>query len=1457
MPLSGFHPAVAHWFAARFREPTEPQRRAWPVIQAGQDALIAAPTGSGKTFAAFLAAIDSLVRQGLGGPLADETQVVYVSPLKALSNDVQKNLSEPLAEIRRTLEQQGLPDVAIRTLVRTGDTPGAERQAMVKRPPHILVTTPESLYLLLTAERSREMLRTARAVIVDEIHAVARDKRGSHLALSLERLDHLTGRRLQRIGLSATQKPIDEIAQFLVGTRRAPSPQSPAPSIIDAGHARHLDLALEIPSSPLEAVMAAEVWEEIYDRLAQLVTEHRTTLVFVNTRRLAERLTMHLSERIGAEHVTSHHGSLSKEKRLDAEQRLKEGKLKALVATASLELGIDIGTVDLVCQIGSTRSIATLLQRVGRSGHHLEAIPRGRIFPLSRDELIECTALLRATRGGRLDRLIIPERPLDILAQQIVAMTACEDWDEDRLYDVVRRAYPYRDLSRKDFDATVHMLAEGFTTRRGRRAAHVHYDGVNRRLRGRRGARLAALTSGGAIPDIGDYRVVLEPTETFVGTLNEDFAIESTPGDVFQLGNASYRITRVESGQVRVEDAQGQPPSIPFWLGEAPARTAELSEEVSELRREVDARLGDAAAAIGWLSRETGIEEAAARQIVEYLAASKRILGVIPTQQTLVLERFFDEAGGMQLVVHAPFGSRVNRAWGLALRKRFCRSFNFELQAAATEDAIVLSLGPQHSFGLADVFQYLKPQTVEHLLVQAMLDAPMFGTRWRWNATRALAVLRQRGGRKVPTPLQRMEAEDLIAAVFPDQLACPENLAGDRDIPDHPLVNQTIADCLFEAMDFPALKRVLEQIEAGRFTLVARDTPEPSPLAHEVLNAKPYAFLDDAPLEERRTQAVITRRGLDVKSADDLGALDPAAIERVKDEAWPDAGNADELHDALLVIGAIPSAECGVRNAEWQALFEDLMKSGRAATLQTEPRLWVAAERLPMVEAAYPGARWEPAIAAPERERAKSWTHEDAVRELVRGRLEAVGPTTATALAASLGLEAGDVDAALAALEREGFVLRGRFTPGVAELEWCERRLLARIHRYTLDRLRKEIEPVAAADFLRFLFRWQRVAVGTRAEGPEGLAAVLDLLDGYEVPAGAWESEVLPARLEQYDPLWLDGLCLSGEIAWGRLTAWRSADLGLRNRKSGPIRTTPVALFRRERGAVWRSLAGQPDGVDLPLSHAARAVLDVLDQRGASFFGDLVNATGLLRTEVEKGLGELVAWGLVTSDSFAGLRALLVPSDRRRPLGGGAFRRRRGTLAPFGVETAGRWARPGRASPLSEEQVAEAVARQLLRRYGVVFRRMVQRETLLVPWRDVLRVYRRLEARGEIRGGRFVSGFSGEQYALPEAVGSLRAVRREAPGGELVALSGADPLNLVGILTPGDVVPALATNRILYREGIPVAIQEGEGHSVRLLEAATPDEEQQLRTALVRRRVAPMVRAYLGKRSFRPARASE
>jgi ATP-dependent helicase Lhr and Lhr-like helicase len=1488
--LDLFHPAVAAWFAGRFGAPTEPQARAWPAIHAGRHALIAAPTGSGKTLAAFLAAIDDLVRLSLDGGLPNELQVVYVSPLKALSNDVEKNLEEPLAGIRAELAARGLPDAPIRTLVRTGDTPAAARAAMVKRPPHILVTTPESLYILLTSEGGRRTLQTARTVIVDEIHAVADDKRGSHLALSLERLEALVGRqgrRLSRIGLSATQRPIEEVARFLVGTGGGGDEGAPDCAIVDVGHRRALDLGIEVPRSPLEAVMSAEVWSEVYDRLAELVREHRTTLVFVNTRRLAERATRHLADRLGEDRVAAHHGSLAKEKRLEVEARLKSGDLDALVATASLELGIDIGSVDLVCQIGSTRSISTLLQRVGRSGHHLRGLPKGRIFPLTRDEAIECAALVDAARRGELDRLVIPEKPLDILAQQIVAAVAAEEQREDDLFAMVRRAHPYRDLAREEFDEVVEMLAAGFATRRGRRGAYLHHDAVNGRLRARRGARLAAVTSGGAIPDAADFQVVLEPSGAVVGTLNEDFAVESLAGDVFQLGNTSWRILKVEPGRVLVEDARGMPPTIPFWLGEAPARSAELSAAVSRLRYEVAARLeaGEAAggrraglaAARGYLEAEVGLPPSLAEQLAEYLGAARAALGVLPGQETLVAERFFDEAGDMHLVLHSPFGGRVNRAWGLALRKRFCRTFNFELQAAASEDAIVLSLGPTHSFPLGDVFRFLHSSSARDVLVQALLDAPMFPIRWRWNAGRALALLRFRGGRKVPPRLQRQEAEDLVAVVFPDQLACLENIVGEREIPEHPLVEQTIADCLTEAMDIEGLLRLLKRIEAGEVALVARDLTEPSPLAHEILNAPVYTFLDDAPLEERRTQAVVARRWLDAETAGDLGALDAAAIERVRAEAWPEAASADELHDALQSYGYL-TAEEG-ENAGWRRFLAELARERRAAELAIEladrpgrfAHLWIAAERLPQIDAIHPPDRLflTPPIAAPPRLASATWAPEKALVELVRGRLQALGPTTAAALAASLALPERDLDAALLALEGEGFALRGRFTPGIGSdvTEWCERRLLARIHRATIDRLRREIDPVPQADFLRFLFAWQRVDPESHGTGPESLAAAVAQLEGFEAPAAAWEGEILPARIADYDPSWLDTLCLSGRTVWGRVSP-PAAETRRPGSRSGPIRSTPIALLSRAGLPLWREIAPPPAALDL--SGGARAVHDLLSTRGASFFGEIADGAGLLQTQTEEALAELVAWGLATADSFTGLRALLVPSNKRPPIErvlgkpGGAGRRR--GVALFGMENAGRWSalhppKPraagdgadpaaaarsviGTNAEISSEAV-EAVAWTLLQRYGVVFRRLLDREGLLPPWRDLLRVFRRLEARGEIRGGRFVSGFSGEQYALPEAVGRLRAVRREPRRGTLVAVSAADPLNLVGIATPGERVAALAGNRVLYRDGVPIALYEAK--RVRFLVDLDAAARWQAEGALVRRAVPPELKAYLGK----------
>ncbi|WP_090547208.1 DEAD/DEAH box helicase [Paraburkholderia caballeronis] len=1533
--LDGFHPAVAAWFRRSFAAPTDAQRAAWPLIANGQTTLVAAPTGSGKTLTAFLAALDELVREGLasGGALPDATLVVYVSPLKALSNDIRLNLERPLEGIAEELARAGLPPVEIRTAVRTGDTPQQERTALRKRAPHILVTTPESLYVLLGSESGRRMLATTRSVIVDEIHALAGNKRGCHLALSLERLDALCGRRLLRIGLSATQKPIATVARFLVGAAQAVDDETasqpsapatmrkamgndddaPACAIVDVGHARDRDLAIEVPPVPLEAVMANDVWEREYDRLAELAAQHRTTLVFVNTRRMAERVARHLTDRLGSDAVAAHHGSLAREHRFDAEQRLKRGELRVLVATASLELGIDIGDVDLVCQIGSPRSIAAFLQRVGRSGHHVGGMPKGRLFPTSRDDLIECAALLDSVRRGELDRLDVPPAPLDVLAQQIVAEVACEQWDEDALFALVRRAMPYAALDRAQYDAVLRMLAEGYTSRHGPRASYLHRDPVSRTLRGRRGSRLVALTSGGTIPDNADYAVLLEPQSLNIGTVNEDFAVESLAGDVFQLGNASYRILRIEPGRVRVEDAHGQPPNIPFWLGEAPGRSDELSFALGRLRAQMETLLagGDEppakalasaktktraartsadtasnhavaaqtdatlpaagiARASAWLIDTLGLSEAAANQIAEYLARARAALTALPTHDTLVMERFFDESGGMQLVIHSPYGSRINRAWGLTLRKRFCRQFNFELQAAATEDAIILSLTGAHSFALDEVWRYLHSNSAAHLLVQALLDAPLFGVRWRWNATTALALPRQTGGRKTPPQIQRMRSEDLLAAVFPDQVACVENLVGEREIPRHPLVDQTLDDCLHDAMDTDGWLALLRRIEAGGIRLVARDLPAPSPLAAEILTARPYAYLDDAPIEERRTQAVLSRRWTDPESADDLGALDADAIASVREEAWPQARDADEMHEALSALACIAESEAA-REPQWLEWLAALAHAGRATRIEiaAHDALWVPVERLNCVRAIYPGARYEPRLQPPAGYD-EPWAEDDAVVEVVRARLSGFGPLTVPQIARPLALEAHVVALALTQLEAQGTVMRGRFTPGVPDVsqgdEWCERHLLARIHRYTVRRLRREIEPVERHDFMRFLFEWQRVAAdarpdagsgGGRGSGRDALAAVLDQLEGWEASAGAWEDDILPARIDDYTPMLLDELCRSGRLAWARLPA-RAA--------GSTVRTTPVVLLPRRELAGWTALVDAPDIEGL--SVRARRVYDALAQHGAMFFDELAADARLLGAELENALGELAAAGLVNADSFAGLRALVKPAAKRNAAHGRRRPRGVGPLAG-GMADAGRWATlrrvpvvaavdsvgsnvigdaaagrieeaagaptrnpadgdeargvraapsrstpahatsvrvdPTRRTPLDPERL-EHVASVLLRRYGVICWQLLTREApWLPPWRDLLRVLHRMEARGHVRGGRFVTGLSGEQFALPEAVALLRDVRRRERTGALVCVAATDPLNLVGTLLPGDKVPAVGGNRIAFRDGVPVA----------------------------------------------------
>jgi ATP-dependent helicase Lhr and Lhr-like helicase len=1407
--LEWAHPLVREWFVGKFGTPTEPQELGWPHILARKNTLICAPTGSGKTLAAFLACIDVLVRKALAGDLLDQTEVLYVSPLKALGNDIQKNLDIPLGEILRLAHQRGYLMPEIRTAVRTGDTLVRDRLAMQKRPPHILVTTPESLYILLTAGKSRELLRTVRTLIVDEIHAVADDKRGTHLALSLERLEALTTQPLTRIGLSATQKPIELVGQFLTGSER------PAPVIVEIEHRRRLDLAIEVPSSELGPIASNEMWDEIYQRLANLVQQHRSTLIFVNTRRLAERLAHHLAALLGEDAVASHHGSLSRVRRLAVESKLKAGEIRALVATASLELGIDIGTVDLVCQIGSPRSISVALQRAGRAGHWRGAIPKSRFFATTRDELLECGALVRAIRHGELDRIEIPRAPLDILAQQIVAACAAEDWQEDDLFALVRRAFPYRNLERKDFDEIVAMLSDGIAARRGRYGSYLHRDQVNHRLRGRRGSRLAAITSGGAIPDNAMYTVVAEPEGTTIGTVDEDFAVESLRGDVFLLGNSSWRIRRVQSGSVSVEDAKGAPPNVPFWRGEAPSRTRELSQQVAHVREHVgsltegaapspDLRNSlQAAAAIKWLEDECGMDRPGAEQAAQYVVEGRAVLRAVPTQSTIVAERFFDESGGMQLVIHAPFGGRINKAWGLALRKRFCRSFNFELQAAATDNGLNISLSDQHSFPLADVFHFLHAGSVEPLLEQAVLTSPIFATRWRWVAGRSLALLRFMGGKKVPPPIQRMRSDDLLAAVFPQALACQENISGEIEIPNHPLARETMKDALTEAMDVAGLKVVLEDIAAGRIRCVIVETPVPSQFSHEILNANPYAYLDDAPLEERRARAVEMRRMLPEAVLSEIGRLDPAAIAEVREEAWPDVRDADELHDVLQELVVLPegSSTTGVAakpTATWTDYFATLTAAGRGILARSGERdYWLAAEKTKTFAALFPNARFD---SQPPEIEAQQPSRDDALFTSITGWLAHLGPVTIPGLAGFLGLAPADVEKTMLRMEAAGSILRGQFTDSSgSETEWCDRRLLARIHRLTLGTLRKQIQPVNAAQFMRWLLRWQHVTPETRLLGERGTLEALQQLQGFEAPANSWEQQILARRVANYDPNVLDRLCLTGAVGWGRLSP-HPATLGEHSgtiRRVVPTSVAPLTFFIRE-DADWMISRHASDGAadageSAGLSHAARDVLTHLRQRGASFFPDIVRGTGKIKAELETALWELVTAGMITADGFDNIRALI---DPKRRLGHGKGHNARPR------HSAGRWSLLYAGETLDRTRVLESIGWTLLKRYGVVFREMVARETMAPRWRELLLALRRLEDQGEIRGGRFVSGFLGEQFALPVAVESLRASARQPGSGEAVTISAADPLNLVGILIPGERVSSSSGKTITLVDGI-------------------------------------------------------
>ncbi len=1443
--LAWAHPIVQEWFVSKFGTPTEPQEHGWPSILAGNATLISAPTGSGKTLAAFLVCIDKLLRQAITGQLAPCTQVIYISPLKALSNDVQKNLNGPLAEIQKLAVERGYLCPEIRTGVRTGDTPTRERAAMLRNPPHILVTTPESLYILLTAGKSREHLRRATTVIVDEIHAIADDKRGAHLALSLERLDalvtgenrlsvgqYLTGltQPPQRIGLSATQNPIELVASFLTGVHEDRKPAT----IVQVGQRRQLDLAIEVPSDELSAVTSNAMWVEMFDKLAAHALNHRSTLVFVNTRRLVEKIAFNLAERLGPEHVAAHHGSLSRDLRLDAEQRLKNGEIKILVATASLELGIDIGDIDLVCQIATTRAVAVAMQRVGRAGHWRGAIPKGRFFATTRDDLLEQAALIRKMRAGELDQLQIPPQPADVLMQQIVACCGAEPWQEDALYNTLRRAYPYRELTRKSFDELVTLLSEGIESSRGRYGAYLLRDGVHGQLHPRRGARTIAICNGGAIPDVALYSVILQPEGVQIATLDEHFAVDSSPGDVILLGNTSWRIQRVEAaGRVLVEDAHGAPPSLPFWEGEAPQRTAVLCDGVTDLREQISALTPsvtpgylspaqpEVAEAIAWLMEECGVCEGGARQLIAYIVTGRAVLGAVPSKNTIIAERFFDDGGGMQLILHAPFGGRINKAFGLALRKRFCRGFNFELQAAATDNGINISLAEQHSFPLSDVFHFLTQHTARELLEQASIASPIFKNRWRWAASRSLQLLRMSKGKRVAPQIQRTRSEDLMASVFPQAAACFETIVGDIQIPDHPLVNEVMQDTLQEAMDLEGLIELLRGIELGSIRCLAVDTPTPSVFAHELLNANPYAFLDEAGLEERRARATTLGRAI----PEAPGLIDPAAIDAIRKEIWPDVRDEHELHDLLHSLIALPVhiLRDGDETRHWPVFYERLIRNGRAQTIDCGGApCWVATERLSYIDSLYPRNAVTPSEErnlriSPEAPQASpdkatnQVTKESTIQKIAQGWLQILGPVTAGSLAGMLHLDPAVIFQAFLAMEMQGLLMRGAFestaTKEDYDIEWCERRILQRIHRRTVASLRKQIEAVTPAIYMRWLLHWQHLAPQTQLAGEEGVFEALRQLEGFEAPAVEWERTLLPARVANYDPRWLDALCLSGAVGWGRISphpAWSNGD-GAAPRRVIPTNAAPITFYIRETADWLPHALGQQcveeEKLAAALSPEALQLRALLAQRGACFANDLQRVANLTRQQTQQALWELATAGVASADGFDQLRACMDPRRKSTTTENPGKRVARSTAGRWSLLSEEMHAAPSAIERARQTDAAhESFARQLLARYGVLFRDLLTRESNAPKWRDLLNILRRLEARGEVRGGRFVSGFSGEQYALPEAVESLRASRNRE-SSDIISVAAADPVNLAGIVLPGERVSAVPRKQVLYRNG--------------------------------------------------------
>ena len=1379
--LAPFSPAVRSWFERSFAAPTPPQELGWPIISSGCHTLIQAPTGSGKTLAAFLWALDR-ARPG------DGLQVLYVSPLKALNYDVERNLRGPLAGI----------GLELNVAVRTGDTPQKERAEIRKRPPEILITTPESLFLMLTSQ-AREILMGVETLILDEVHAVAGTKRGAHLALSVERLERLLEEPMQRIGLSATQRPLEEIARFVSGGRPI--------EVVDAGRAKELDLEVVVPVEDMRELQSTaglstpvmpdgvemapgvegssrSIWPSIYPAVLDLVERHRSTILFVNNRRLAERLAVRLNELAEKPIARAHHGSLAREQRVEIEELLKRGEIPCLVATSSLELGVDMGAVDLVIQIESPKSVARGLQRIGRAGHTLDAVSRGRIFPKFRGDLLECAVVARGMEEGAIEETQIPRNPLDVLAQQIVAVCADEEIGVDELHELVRGAWSFRDLSRAALENVLDMLAgrypsEEFAELRPR----IVWDRIKGVVRGRQGARRLAVTNAGTIPDRGLFGVFLVDGGGRVGELDEEMVYEAREGQTFMLGASTWRIEDITRDRVLVSPAPGVPGAVPFWKGEGTGRPYELGEAIGRTARELAALADDAA--VARLTSQHRLDARAAANLVTYLREQEQATGALPSDRTVVVERFRDEIGDWRLCILTPFGSRVHAPWSLALAARLRDSLGLEVNAIWSDDGIALHL-PDAEAPPPTTDVLVSPGEVEDIVVQELAGSALFGSRFRENAGRALLIPRRRPGQRTPLWQQRLKAQGLL------QVA--------RRYSDFPIVLETYRECLRDVFDMPALRRLLGDLEARRLDLVEVETASASPFASSLLfdYVATYMYEDDTPSAERRAQALALDRDLlrELLGAEELrDLLDRSAIQEVEEELHGRARTPDELHDLLLRRGDRTSDEMDPAHAE------ELVAERRA--------IWVGLASGRRLIAAEDAGRYRDAFGAmppgglPD---AFLESDEDPVGFILVRFARGRGPFTTAEAATRFGMESERIEDALARLEREGRLVRGELRPGGTEREWCDPDVLRRLRRATLARLRKEVEPVEPSALARFLPAWQ--GVDRRASLREALVP----LQGVSLPVPLWESDVLPRRVPGYRPEQLDQLCASGEVIW--------VGAGLER----------VALYYREDAPVL----GQPGSLPPPEGEDAERLRAALG-RGAFFWHDLLDACGLEGEVALPALWELVWAGEATNDAWQPLRsgrryatprpARLGPRSRR-------FSRQRADAV---TATQGRWSLT--RGLFAGEVEARALAELLLERQGIVTRDGVRGEGVPGGYAPVYRELRKLETVGVCRRGYFVEGLGGAQFALPGAVERLRERPSEEAPGALV-LAAADPAQPYGAALSwpkraGGRASRVAGAYVVLLDGEPALFVERGGRTLVPLREPEPDWMRPALTALV------------------------